>query len=126
MKNEVALVSEKVAVFAKKLNMKVLKGDDFGLAYSTVVDLINTLTAAKKEADDEIKKVMKDEYLKTGTQTIKTNGLTVTYVPGGVRDAFDTAAFKEANPEVYAKFIKTSATSEFVRIKVNTVKKEGK
>lgn len=124
MKNEVLVVSEKVTEFAKKFSMKVLKSDDFGLAYSAIDGMIAALTTAKKAADAEIKKAMKAEYLKTGTQTIKTNDLTVTYVPGGVRDTFDAAAFKEANPKTYAKFIKTSATSECIRIKVNDKKGE--
>nr|DAH56633.1 MAG TPA: hypothetical protein [Caudoviricetes sp.] len=118
MGKEIIDASQQVAVLTQELTLEVLRSDDFAVVYKLVDNMIETMTAAKKQADEKIKALMKEEYLRTGNQTIKANGITATYVPGGVRETFDAKAFKADDPETYAKYVKVSSTSDSLRMKV--------
>lgn len=121
--NSLVPAKNDIEKLTKKMSLKVIKSDEFNDFYAGIEQTIAQLTEAKKAIDASVKDAMRKEYLYSGTQTIKTKDLTITFVPSGVRDTFDTTKFKEENPKVYEKYIKTSQTSEALRVKVN--KKEG-
>lgn len=112
------LLPAQVEMLKQELTLEVIRSDDFVSVYSKVDLEIARLTELKKAADASMKKVMREEYLRTGNQTIKAGNMSVTFVPGGVREAFDAKAFKEENPDMYSKYVKTSATAEALRVKV--------
>ena len=75
--------------------------------------------AAKKDEQklmDELKAAME----KYGVVKIETDALSISYVQPTYRESFDSKALKEASPELYDSFVKTSPVAASVRVKLKT------
>lgn len=70
----------------------------------------------KKEA--ELKEQMLLYMKENGYKKFDNEEISITFVPGATTQRFDSSAFKKDNPEMYAKYVKTTETSDSIRIKI--------
>lgn len=64
--------------------------------------------------DQQIMEIMKA----SGTKTIKTKYVTITYVSPTTRKSLDSKKLKEEHPDLYDEFLKESPVKESLRIKM--------
>lgn len=94
----------------------------FAIAYIGLFKTVSQLADIKSKVDAKMKALIEEKYYQDGTCKIQLGDLTLTYVAGSFREDFDKKAFKEAHPEEYAKWLKTTPTSSQLRIKVKEAK----
>ena len=63
-----------------------------------------------------IKEKMKLAMQNANLSTVKTGSFTVSYIPAKTSKRFDSTAFKKAEPDLYASYMKETETSESVRV----------
>ena len=83
------------------------------------IDIIKQITAQKKAAevaDKEMRKALLKAMKKHGIESIKTDEVSVTYVPDGERVSCDTKELKKRYPNAYMACSHVSSVSESVRI----------
>lgn len=75
---------------------------------------------AIKEQEDKFKKSILAEMEKHNILKFEdeTNGLSIAYVAGTVREQFDSKRLKAENPDLYDEYIKFSPVKSSIRIKV--------
>lgn len=111
---------EKVSV----ADAQIIASPEFAKRYGCLTDLIRQLNNVKDHVDANIKELVKENYSKTGENSVysesleDTLGYTLryTYVPGSSRISFDSKSFKEENPDLYKKYAKISSVSDSLRI----------
>jgi len=111
------------AVDVEDLTLELVSSPEFEAAYSRMLHAIDTINAIKKIVDTKVKELMKERYLVDGQNKIEGNAFSMTLIPESYRETFDTAAFKEAHPELFEQFKKISKVSDSLRI---NRKKRGK
>ena len=111
--NQIVLASELDNVV---VTTDLIKSDDFSKKYQSLNELIDYLTSIKKSVDAEIKKVVQDSYDATGESSVSSEDYNFTYVAPTTKTSFDSKAFKEAHPELYVKYVKTSNVAGSLRV----------
>lgn len=104
------------AVNIEDYTLELISSPEFESEYSRMLHAIDTIGAIKKSVDDKVKELMKERYLKDGQNKIEGNAFSMTLIPENYRETFDTAAFKEAHPELYEQFKKITKVSDSLRI----------
>ena len=80
---------------------------------------IKSWTAKRDELKDKILQLMKDN----NCDKVELDGrVLITRVAPTTREAFDSKAFKEAQPELYKQYVKTSEVKESLKITVRETK----
>lgn len=80
---------------------------------------IKTWTAKRDELKEKILQLMKDN----NCDKVELDGrVLITRVAPTTREAFDSKAFKEAQPELYKQYVKTSEVKESLKITVRDTK----
>ena len=111
-KNQIALVGELDGVVISK---ELIQTEDFSKKYEYLLGLIDYLDNIKKSVNEEIKNIIKDDYLESGEPSVKTTGYRFTYTPETTRESLDTKKLKEEEPELYKKYVKISKVSESIK-----------
>jgi len=104
------------AVDVEDLTLELVSSPEFEAAYSRMLHAIDTINAIKKVVDTKVKELMKERYLVDGQNKIEGNAFSMTLIPESYRETFDTAAFKEAHPELFEQFKKITKVSDSLRI----------
>lgn len=65
---------------------------------------------------NSIKEQMKWAMQNANLSTVKTGSYTVSYIPAKTSKRFDSAAFKKAEPTLYATYVKETETAESIRV----------
>ena len=71
-----------------------------------------------KEQEDAFKADLVAEMEKNNLIRLDTPEVSVSYIPSGSRETFDSKRFREENPDGYDKYVKLVAYKPSVRIKV--------
>ena len=111
------------AVNVEDFTLELVSSPEFEAEYSRMLHAIDTIDAIKKTVDTKVKELMRERYLVDGMNKIEGDAFNMTLIPESFRERFDTAAFKEAHPDLYAQFKKISKVSDSLRI---NRKKRGK
>ena len=96
----------------------VIVSEQFVNAYPTLCNTISLLSDIKKDLDNSIKSIAREEYLKSGSTHIDTDGYKVTFVAGTVSRKFNTSKFKKDHPDLYEEYMEDSLSSDYVKIKI--------
>lgn len=83
----------------------------------TLEDVLLQMDALQLVIDEYRKKAL-EEMERRGILNIQVGKVKMTYVPGTVRDTFDSKAFKAAEPDLYEKYIKKTEVKPSLRITV--------
>lgn len=111
------------AVNIEDYTLELVSSPEFEAEYSRMLHAIDTIDAIKKTVNDKVKELMKERYLVDGENKIEGDAFNMTLIPENYRETFDTAAFKEAHPELFEQFKKVSKVRDSIRI---NRKKRGK
>lgn len=71
-----------------------------------------------REQDATVRAAIKEAMIKHNVKKFDSDTLTITLVAASERKSIDTAALKEAHPEIAEKFTKVTPVAASVRIKV--------
>jgi len=99
-----------------EITSELVASQDFNLKYKLLLDTMAKLEEIKTEVNKRIQEVLRDQYLSSGEQSVASENYTYTYVPGSMRETFDTKSFKVDQPELYKKYVKTSEVKESLRV----------
>lgn len=91
-----------------KLNHEIEK------AVGSLVQKKSTL----EEQNEQMKTAMLEAMEANDVDKFDGDLLTITRVKAGTRTTFDSTTFKTAMPKTYAKFLKTSTTKAYIKIKI--------
>ena len=97
------------------LDVSTISSPAFQDQYNLLTDYINKFVSVKKIIDTEIKRVMEEEYLKTGDSTLVSGDRKYTYIPSSTRVLLDTKKLQEEQPEIYSKYAKVSQVSSILK-----------
>lgn len=89
-----------------------------------VLDMMERYSIAKAAYDswiDAHDQQIMDIMKASGTKSIKTEYVTITYVAPTVRKSLDSKKLKEDCPDIYDKYLKESPVKESLRIKMKEV-----
>jgi len=111
--NQVVLASEFDHVV---VTAELIKSEDFSKKYQSLDNLIDYLTTIKKAVNAGIQKIIEADYEEKGESSIRSEDYTFTYVAPSTKTSFDSKKLKEDNPELYAKYVKTSNVSGSLRV----------
>lgn len=111
--NQIVLASELDHVV---VTADLIKSDDFSKKYQSLDNLIDYLTTIKKTINAGIQNIVESSYQEKGESSIRSEDYTFTYVAPSTKTAFDSKKLKEDNPELYAKYVKTSNVSSSLRV----------
>lgn len=92
-------------------------------ALEEIEEYIKNIEETKKEYEkqaEEMRSAILEEMKKTGTQSLETDKIKLTYVAPFTRSSIDSKKLKEEMPEVYEKYQKETTVKESLKI---TVKK---
>ena len=98
-----------------ELDVSTITSPAFQDQYNLLVDYLNAFTNAKRSIDNEIKRVMEEEYSKTGDSTLISGDRKYTYVPPTTRILIDSKRLQEERPEIYSEYAKVSQVSATLR-----------
>jgi predicted phage-related endonuclease len=88
---------------------------------AAVIQKITLLVKQKKEIEEqeaEMRKQLQTAMEKNGIKAFDNEVIKVTYVEPTSRTTIDSTKLKAQQPDIYAKFSKTSAVKAFVKIEV--------
>lgn len=106
--NELVLKFEKNQQQIAKLNREIEK------AVGSLVEKKQSL----EQAQEEMKAAMLEAMEANDVDKFDGDLITITRVKASKRTTFDSTRFKDAMPKTYAKFLKTSDTKAYIKIKV--------
>ena len=75
-----------------------------------------------KAKEDELKQRILAEMESNGILKIETDELIINYIAPSSRETFDSKALRKDNPDLYDEYVKISAVSASVRMKLKEVK----
>ena len=84
-------------------------------ASNRLAEIESTIKAAK-EAEEEIKRAIKEEMEQAGVISVETDKVKISYIRGSDRESFDSKAFRKDNPELYDEYVKIIKVDPSVRI----------
>lgn len=121
-----AEVEQLVSEFAAGVPCTVTKCEPLPMKIASLADAvadmertIKTWTAKRDELKEKILQLMKDN----NCDKVELDGrVLITRVAPTTREAFDGKAFKEAQPELYKQYVKTSEVKESLKITVRETK----
>lgn len=99
-----------------QLTNELVASEDFVNNYTNLIAASKYLEDLKKNIDNSIKELVKEQYFETGEASIESNGYKYTYIPETVRESLDSKALKAADPELYKQYVKVSNVSDSLRI----------
>lgn len=111
------------AVNIEDYTLELVSSPEFEAEYSRMLHAIDTIDTIKKTVNSKVKELMRERYLVDGQNKIEGDAFNMTLIPENYRETFDTAAFKEAHPDLFEQFKKISKVSDSLRI---NRKKRGK
>ena len=76
--------------------------------------MANEIKDQQKKLKDKILAEMEEH----GILKIETDELTITYIAESSRETFDSKTFRKDNPDLYDEYVKISAVSASVRMKL--------
>lgn len=79
---------------------------------------INKQKKALEDQEKKVRTVLEEQMGKYGIKSFENDILKVTYVAATTKTSVDSAKLKKEQPEIYAKYSKTSPVKESVRITV--------
>lgn len=80
-------------------------------------DVLFQIATLEKVAEDYRAKI-KEEMERRGILNLQVGKVKMTYVPGTIRQTFDTKAFKQDDPDLYAVYLKDTEVKPQLRITV--------
>ena len=83
----------------------------------TLEDVLLQMSALEKVAESYREKI-KEEMERRGILQVQAGRVKLTYVPGTIRQSFDTKAFKKDDPDLYAIYLKDMEVKPSLRITV--------
>jgi hypothetical protein len=108
MKNELVVKFEKNQQAIAKLNKEIEK------AVGTQIQKMRSL----EEQQAEMKEAMLEAMEANDVDKFDGDLITITRVKATTRTTFDSKKFAEERPKTYAKYLKTSATKAYIKLKV--------
>ena len=112
-KNELVLVD--VFNNLPTLDVATVSSPEFQEKYTALTDYLNQLTEIKKNVDDTIKKIMEEEYQKTGETSLISGDRKYTLIPSSTRITLDSKKLQAEHPEIYSQYAKTTMVSPTLR-----------
>lgn len=110
---QLALINQLATV---PLTADIIQSADFSEKYKYLVTLTQYLSDIKRNVDEAIKDIVKENYLETGDSSTCSGGFRYTYVPPTTREVFNTKEFKQDHPELFKEYTKISNVSDSVRV----------
>lgn len=122
-KNEIITFSEsniqkieKLEALLESLKYDVVSTKEFTEAYVKLLDFNKEADSLKKAIDSKLKEIIGENYEMTGVQSVETEDCKITYVPGGMKESFDSKKFAEDHPDLYQQYLKVSTVSPSLRV----------
>lgn len=118
MANEVISVQDELLRQLEQctLTPEILATPQFAAQYCQLSDFLKRATEIKANVDAAIKNTVRDRFMETGEATIAVDGYRYTYVPESTSERLDTRALKEADPEMYRKYVKVVHVNDSIRV----------
>jgi hypothetical protein len=107
-RNELVVKLEKTQQEIMKLNKKI------EAAVGAEMQKLETL----KEQDANMREAILQAMEANDVDKFDGDLLVITRVKAGTRTTFDSTTFKTAMPKTYAKFLKTSPTKAYIKLKI--------
>ena len=107
-RNELVVKLEKTQQEIMKLNKKI------EAAVGAEMQKLETL----KEQDANMREAILQAMEANDVDKFDGDLLVITRVKAGTRTTFDSTRFKNAMPKTYAKFLKTSPTKAYIKLKI--------
>jgi hypothetical protein len=107
-RNELVVKLEKTQQEIAKLNKKI------EAAVGAEMQKLETL----KEQDTNMRQAILEAMEANDVDKFDGDLLVITRVKAGTRTTFDSTTFKTAMPKTYAKFLKTSPTKAYIKLKI--------
>jgi hypothetical protein len=107
-RNELVVKLEKTQQEMAKLNKKI------EAAVGAEMQKLETL----KEQDANMRQAILEAMEANDVDKFDGDLITITRVKAGTRTTFDSTTFKTAMPKTYAKFLKTSPTKAYIKLKI--------
>lgn len=105
----------------KNLTPELIQSPEFIDAWEIIDNTAKVLDALVKASKNNIKDVVKEHFLETGENSIKTAKFNYTYKTESTRMTFDTETFKAEHPDLYTQYTKVSNVTDSVTVtKVKT------
>ena len=112
--NNIAQI-EKLEEFLETMEYPLVSSEEFTNAYLKLVEHKKETEALQKAIDSKLKELLGAEYEKTGNQTVESGECKITYVPGSMRETFNSTKFKAEHPDLYEQYLEVSVTSPSLR-----------
>ena len=98
-----------------ELTLAVVQSQEFSEKYNLLCEQLEKIQETKKQIDDCIKLMAKENFLETGDNQIVSGNRIYTYIPETQRETFDSKALKEDSPDIYKKYVKISKVKDSMR-----------
>ena len=112
--NNIAQI-EKLEEFLETMDYSLVSSEEFTSAYSKLVEHKKEAEALQKAIDSKLKELLGAEYEATGKQSIEGDECKITYIPGSMRETFNSTKFKAEHPDLYEQYLEVSVTSPSLR-----------
>lgn len=98
-----------------ELTLAAVQSEEFSEKYNSLCEQLEKIQETKKQIDDCIKLMARENFLETGDNQIVSGDRIYTYIPETQREIFDSKALKEDSPDIYKKYVKISKIKDSVR-----------